>query len=163
MDEETNRIKQHIDTEREELGRNLDEIEYRVKSSTDLKAHFNKNTGLILGAAVAGGFFLSLAFRKSSNSDSNQGEESTSTRELKANTLAQPTLGVSKHLHRFSETIDSIFDGLVGVACGKLQSFVADVVPGFQTQYDGNDGGRLPVVDYMKSNIRNPSELASVK
>ena len=161
MDEETSKIKQHIDTEREELWRNLDEIEYRVKSATDLRAHFNKNTGLILGAAVAGGFLLSLAFRKSSNSDSNQGEESTSTTTLKANTLAQPTL-VSKHLHRFSETIDNIFDGLVGVACGKLQSFAADVVPGLQAKHDGNDEGRSPV-DYMKSSFGDPSELRSVK
>ena len=161
MDEETDMIKRHIDAEREELGRNLDEIEYRVKSATDLKAHFNRNTGLILGAAVAGGFLLSLAFRKS-NSDSNQGEDSPSTRALKANTLGQPALSVSKHVRRFSETIDSIFDGLVGVACGKLQSFVGDVVPGFQAQYDGSDGGRLPV-DYMKSNLRNPSEFTSVK
>ena len=54
MDQETDKIKQHIDTEREQLGRNLDEIEYRVKRATDLKGHFDKNTGWILGAAVAG-------------------------------------------------------------------------------------------------------------
>lgn len=75
MDEETNKIKQHIDSEREELGRNLDEIGYRVRSATDLKAHFNKNTGLILGAAVAGGWLLSMAFRKSSNSNGSQSTE----------------------------------------------------------------------------------------
>ena len=117
MDEKTDTIKRHIDAEREELGRNLDEIEYRVKSATDVKAHFDRNTGLIFGASVAGGFLLSLAFRKSSKSDSGQGEDSPST-----------------PVRRFSETIDSIFDGLVGVACGKLQSFVGGVVPGFQAQ-----------------------------
>ena len=105
-----------------------------MKSATDVKAHFDRNTGLIFGASVAGGFLLSLAFRKSSKSDSGQGEDSPSTKALKANTLGQPTLGVSKHVRRFSETIDSIFDGLVGVACGKLQSFVGGVVPGFQAQ-----------------------------
>jgi hypothetical protein len=55
MDEKVDTIKRHIDAEREELGRNLDEIEYRVKSATDLKAHFDKNTGLILGAAAFAG------------------------------------------------------------------------------------------------------------
>jgi hypothetical protein len=66
VDEETSTIKQHIDNEREQLGRNLDEIEYRVKKATDLKTHFDRNTGWILGAAVAGGFLLSRVFRKSS-------------------------------------------------------------------------------------------------
>lgn len=65
MVEETHKIKQHIADERENLGRNLDEIEYRLKDATDLKAHFDRNTGFILAAAVAGGFLLSLALRKS--------------------------------------------------------------------------------------------------
>src|SRR6185503_11931548 len=69
VDEETNKIKEHIDTERNRLGQNLDEIESRVKNATDLRAQFNKHTGWILGGAVAGGFLLSLAFRKPSNRD----------------------------------------------------------------------------------------------
>ena len=72
MDEETNRIKRYIDGEREELGRNLDEIEHRVRTATDLKAHFDKNTGLFIGAAVAGGFLLSRAFRESAPSEINR-------------------------------------------------------------------------------------------
>lgn len=137
MDEETNKIRTHIDTEREELGRNLDEIEYRVKGATDFKAHFNRNTGLILGAAVAGGFLLSLAFRKSSS------------------TAAQPTHRVTKHFHRLSETLDNIFDGLIGVASAKLQSIVGDAIPGFQAQYDAIDQqrGRSPVHHMKRQSI----------
>ena len=54
MVQEADKIKQHIENERESLSHNLDEIEYRFKDATDLKAHFERNTGLILGAAVAG-------------------------------------------------------------------------------------------------------------
>jgi len=142
MDEKTDTIKRHIDAERVELGRNLDEIESRVKNATDLKAQFKKNPGLILGAAAAGGFLLSLAFRKSSNSDSRQSGESVSAKESNPNKPAQRAPRVSKHLHRFSETLDNIFDGLVGVASAKLQSFVADAVPGFQEQFDVIDRQR---------------------
>jgi hypothetical protein len=78
VDQETSRIKRHIDTEREQLGRNLDEIEHRVKSAADLKAHFDKNTGWILGAAVAAGFLLSFAFGKSSTSGSTSNRKSDS-------------------------------------------------------------------------------------
>ena len=68
MVEETDKIKRHIENERESLSHDLDEIEYRFKDATDLKAHFDRNTGWILGAAVAGGFLLSLALGRSSRS-----------------------------------------------------------------------------------------------
>jgi len=37
VDDKTNEIKQRIDEEREQLGRNFDEIEDRVRGATDLK------------------------------------------------------------------------------------------------------------------------------
>ena len=43
---------------------------------------------------------------------------------------------VSSHLNRMSETFDDVVAGLVGVFSDKLQSFVADAVPGFREQYD---------------------------
>jgi hypothetical protein len=98
---------------------------------------------LILGAAVAGGFLLALAFRKSSNSDSSQSGESASTKERSANTAAQPTHRVSKHLHRFSETFDNIIRRTRRVASDKLQSFVANAVPGFQAQYARSIGSKI--------------------
>ena len=135
MDQETDKIKQHIDTEREQLGRNLDEIEYRVKRATDLKGHFDKNTGWILGAAVAGGFLLSLAFGKSSTPRSTSNRESDS-QPRSANIADQPKNPLGAHFHRLSDTVENIVGGLVGVASDKLHSFVADAVPGFREQYD---------------------------
>ena len=136
MDEETNKIKQHIDTEREQLGRNLDEIEHRVKSATDLKAHFDKNTGWILGAAVAGGFLLSRAFRNSSTSARSMPVRRTES--APSSTHA----AMSKHLSRVTDTVDDIFDGLAGVVADKLRSYVADVVPGFREHYAASDRQR---------------------
>ena len=130
MDEKTSTIKQHIDNEREQLGRNLDEIEYRVKKATDLKTHFDRNTPWILGGAVAGGFLLARLFHKSSSSErpprweTNATERNTST--------ANPRSPLS----RLSETLDNIFEGLVGVVSSKLHSVVADAVPGFGEEYD---------------------------
>ena len=133
MDQATNKIRQHIDTEREQLGRNLDEIGDRVKSATDLKAHFDRNTGWILGAAVAGGFLLSLACGKSSTASSIP----DSARESQAaNIAAQLPDPVSRQLRQVSDTVEDIVDGLVGVFSDKLHSFVADAVPGFREQYD---------------------------
>jgi hypothetical protein len=164
MDQETNKIKHHIDTEREQLGRAFDEIENRVKSATDLKGHYDRNTGLFLGAAVAGGFLLSLAFRKSSPSDRSRSMESFSGRTSTAANVAPSTHPAAKHLRRFAETVDDIFDGLVGVASERLQSFVANTVPGFQAQYDSIDRQRnRSSVHQMKPDLGNPSEFSAVK
>jgi hypothetical protein len=130
VDEETSTIKQHIDKEREELGRNLDEIELRVKHATDFKTYFDRNTGWILGAAVAGGFLLSAIFRKSPR-DESPWEPTSAEDNVRVTRSRVPT-----HLSRVSETLDNIFAGLVGVASERLQSVVADAVPGFREQYD---------------------------
>ena len=147
MDEETDKIVRHIDTQREQLGRNFDEIETRVKRATDFKAHFDKNTGWVLGAAVAGGFLLSFAFGKSSASGGSSNRESDS-QALSANISAQPKFPVATHLRRVSDTVDRIIGGLVGVVSAKLHSFVADAVPGFREQYDAIERQRGPSVHY---------------
>jgi ElaB/YqjD/DUF883 family membrane-anchored ribosome-binding protein len=134
VDEETSKIKHHIDSEREQLGRNLDEIEDRVRTATDLRAQFNKNTGWILGAAVAGGFLLSLTLGKSSNAVN--GGNVSDYGDVSGGSQAQPAHRISPHLQRVSETVDDILAGLVALASEKLQSFVADAVPGFREQYD---------------------------
>ena len=132
MDEETSTIKQRIDNEREQLGRNLDEIEDRVKKATDLKTHFDRNTPWILGGAVAGGFLLSRLFHKSSASGHIPRREANATeRNMSPANPRSPS-----HLSRLSETLDDIFEGLVGVVSNKMHSFVADAVPGFGEQYD---------------------------
>lgn len=158
MDEETSTIKQHIDNEREQLGRNLDEIEYRVKKATDLKTHFDRNTGWILGAAVAGGFLLSRVFRKSSAPVG--GRESNATeRNMNMAIPRSPS-----HLSQLSETLDNIFEGLVGVVSHKLHSLVADAVPGFGEQYDAieRQRGRSSVYP-MKPKLGAESDIAGVK
>jgi len=138
VDEETSTIEQHIDNEREQLGRNFDEIEHRVKQATDLKTHFDRNTGWILGAAVAGGFLLSRVIQKPSASESGPRREPIPAE--RPTNAANPRF--SSHLSRVSETVDNIFDGLVAVVSDKLHSFVADAVPGFREQYDAIDRQR---------------------
>jgi hypothetical protein len=151
MVEETDKIKQHIDKEREYLGRNLDEIEYRFKDATDLKAHFDRNTGLILGAAVAGGFLLSLTLGRSSRSTSTNLESDSEQR--RATVPSHSTRFVSDHLNRVSETVNDIVAGLVGVFSVKLHSLVADAIPGFREQYDTIKQRDSSLVHPMKSTV----------
>jgi hypothetical protein len=157
VDEKTSTIKQHIDDEREQLGRNLDEIEYRVKKATNLKNQFDRNTAWILGAAVVGGFALSRLLRTSSASEGGPRWQPNAT-EHNTNVITprSPT-----HLSRVSETLDDIFDGLVGVVSDKLHSFVADAVPGFRKQYDAIEGQRgRSSVHHMNGKLGTETEIA---
>jgi len=133
VDEETSRIRQHIDAERQQLGRNLDEIEHRVKNATEFKTYFNRHTAWILGAAVAGGVLLSRAFPSSASSDD---ETPDWDRNAGERSLTAPVRSGPSHLGRVSETLDDIFEGLVAVVSDKLHSFVADAIPGFRESYD---------------------------
>jgi hypothetical protein len=130
VDQDTNKIKQHIDWEREELGRNLDEFQHRVNRATDIRGHVDRNFGWVLGATAACGFLLGIASRRSSAAPLTHAAGFDSSERI-AGVRRNPRLG------RLYQTMGDIFDGLVGVASGKLQSLVADTVPGFREQMSG--------------------------
>jgi len=58
--EESDEIKKQIEERRAELGRHLNELEYRVKSATDVRAKFEENPVPMLGAAFGAGLLLAL-------------------------------------------------------------------------------------------------------
>jgi len=58
MDEKPDQILNHIEAQRDELGRNLNELETRVKETTDWRTYFDRNPMMMLGAALGGGVLL---------------------------------------------------------------------------------------------------------
>ncbi|MBC7927538.1 MAG: hypothetical protein H7039_17980 [Bryobacteraceae bacterium] len=58
MDDKPDQIIDHIEAQRDQLGRNLSELEDRVRETTDWRTHFEKNPVLVLGAALGGGLIL---------------------------------------------------------------------------------------------------------
>ena len=60
MVQESDRIKQHIDEARAELGRNLEQLEHRVKDVVDWHAYFDRDPFKMLTAAFGGGLLLGL-------------------------------------------------------------------------------------------------------
>jgi ElaB/YqjD/DUF883 family membrane-anchored ribosome-binding protein len=59
MDAQSEQIIKDIETKREKLGENLAELETKVRDATDWRTYYNRNPWIILGAAVAGGLFIS--------------------------------------------------------------------------------------------------------
>jgi ElaB/YqjD/DUF883 family membrane-anchored ribosome-binding protein len=58
--QESDRIKQHIDQTRAELGRNLSELEQRVKDVVDWRAYFDQDPFKVLAGAFGAGLLLGL-------------------------------------------------------------------------------------------------------
>jgi len=130
----------HIQDERLRLGHNIEEIEDRIKGATDLKGYFDRNTGMFLGAALAAGVIASVAMRKGGQQRerfiSNERQPMAFEAENVPREHSTGRRLADKHLDRISGTFDSIIDGLIGVACGKIVSLIGDAVPSFKSEYN---------------------------
>jgi hypothetical protein len=58
MDERPDQIIGHIEAQRDQLGRNLNELETRVRQTADWRTWFNRNPMMVMGAALGGGLLV---------------------------------------------------------------------------------------------------------
>lgn len=58
MDQKPDQIIGHIEAQKDQLGRNLNELEEKVRRTTDWRTYFDRNPMLVLGAAMGGGLLL---------------------------------------------------------------------------------------------------------
>jgi hypothetical protein len=134
--QETDKIKDHIDTQRGRLERDLNEIEHRVKRAVDWREWFERNPAAMLGAAAAGGFVLSLLLQRSSHASHDdeyvESDRRTSMAESRESKSASKT---SSQMGRMADTLDNTVAALLGVASRTVRDFVADVVPNFREEY----------------------------
>src|SRR3982751_523792 len=78
MDEKPDQIMSHIESQRDQLGRNLNELETRVKGATDWRVQFDKNPMLMMGVALGGGLLLGSIVGGSKKSSSRSSWSSSS-------------------------------------------------------------------------------------
>jgi heme A synthase len=142
--QETDTIKDHIDTERAKLERDLHEIEHRVTKAVDWREWFDRNPAGMLGAAAAGGFVLSLLLRRSSDTaqDGRYAGLDSSTSATGVRKLKSPST-TSSQMDRMVETFDNTLAALLGVASRKVRDFVSDMVPNFREEYSELEAKRF--------------------
>jgi DNA repair exonuclease SbcCD ATPase subunit len=58
MGERADAIEREIEQERAELGRNLEELETRVKEAADWRVQFERHSGAMMALAFGGGLLL---------------------------------------------------------------------------------------------------------
>ena len=61
MGANTDQIEREIRAERDELGRNLEDLEFKAKELADWKVHYRNHPGVFLGAAAGIGVLLGAA------------------------------------------------------------------------------------------------------
>lgn len=127
MDEKPEQILEYIETQRNKLGANLNELESRVRQTTDWRAHFDQNPMLMLGAALGGGIMLGAIV---SSALPRSTESYTGSRHFSPQT-ARDT-GASVQRHRASETMDHVKTALIAFATAKAKEFMSQALPGFE-------------------------------
>ena len=128
MGQTANQIETHIERTRNNLGSNLHELEYKIKSATDWKHHFQNSPMTMLGVAFGGGVFLATVLsggKRRRRSFSSAPEP----------TIHTPHAGTDRQKHQALETWDNIKGALIGVAATRFKDFIGEVVPGFQEQF----------------------------
>lgn len=58
MDERSDQIVEHIEHQRQNLGRNLDELQNRIKQTADWRSQFDRHPMALMGVAMGGGLLL---------------------------------------------------------------------------------------------------------
>jgi len=129
--ENTKQIEHTIVAERDQLGRNLNELETKAQQFVDWRTHYRNNPKVLLGIAVVGGLVLGAMARRGRSARSNGPSE-------KSPRLARPTSRLTRELQ---DTWLRVSDALLGVASAKVIEFVGSVVPGFSEQVSHSQPG----------------------
>jgi hypothetical protein len=149
MDQNSDQIVEHIERQRDELGRDLDELQTRVKRTTDWRSHYETHPFYFLGAAFGGGLLLSSMtgrsprhYKYSEPSSSYQGDETDYSYKRSYSTGGSSSLGSSASAYsesprtqyqkqRAMETLDVVKGALISFAASKAKDLLTDMLPGF--------------------------------
>ena len=127
MGEDTSQIEREIRIEREELGRNLDDLEQKAKDLADWRVHYARHPEVFLGAALGVGLILG-ALTAANGSES--ATESAYPREHR------PLRERSRKAAQVIDTWGHVSDALLGLATAKAIDVIAEFLPGFRDHYE---------------------------
>ena len=142
MGEITHEIEREIRDRREDLGRNLDELEDKARDLADWRTHYRNHHGVFLGAAFAAGALAAMATvpaasgstRLHALSDTDTSHDPYPTRASHATPRNATFARVAREVN---ETWGQIADALLRTASVRALQFVSELVPGVREQFEG--------------------------
>ncbi|HYI93440.1 MAG TPA: hypothetical protein VEX68_07845 [Bryobacteraceae bacterium] len=140
----------HIEEQRDELGRHINELESRVKKSVDWRAQFDRNPMLMMGVAMGGGLLLgaivngrsrddhswSSSGRNRSFSSPSEYPASSSSYSAPSTLSSQSAAPARESRRRPNDTIEQMKTALIGFATAKAKEFMSEALPGFSHYLD---------------------------
>lgn len=158
MDEKPDQILGHIESQRSELGRNLSELETRVRRGTDWKTYLDRNPMMMLGVALGGGLLLGTALGRRNHHrgarSHSSGVSSSALGFASAGAVSSPSNSrmMAAQRQQISQTMDHVKAALVGFGIAKAKEFMCQAIPGFDLHLSeaqqkhtsqGSDQGRF--------------------
>jgi len=142
MADQTDQLQQHIESKRNELGHNIDELEKKVKKAADWHTYFEEYPMTAIGVAFGGGILLAMLVGDRSRRSYRPTDEDRAweASELRRPIRDQRVLGETRE--KFSETIDTVKGALIGLATSKVRDMLSDAMPGFREQYENAERSR---------------------
>lgn len=149
MGEITNQIEQEIREKRDNLGRNLDELEGKARDLADWRSHYRNHSAAFIGAAFATGVVLGLVTvsRRYDVGDVEEIDLDTTHDPYRNRARQSASRGdgtAARALRQVGETWEQIADALLRTASTKAIELVGEFVPGFRdnvrrrdSHYDG--------------------------
>ena len=135
MGEDTRQIEREIRAERDDLGRNLQELQRQTRDLTDWRTHYRNHSGAVLAAAFGGGLIIGLL--SAPHGRQRFPSEVPRTRFRPAGLGALQALGDNPRARQqVGETWEQILDTLIGVASAKAIDVLGSYVPGFRHEFE---------------------------
>jgi hypothetical protein len=172
MDEKPDQIMNHIESQRDQLGRNLNELESRVKRTTDWRAQFDSNPMLMMGVALGGGLLLGTMVGGSRSRSSRTSSWSSSPRSYSSSSsgmsssasyaTSPSTSSVSsspamrEQRRKASDTLENMKAALIGFATAKVKEFMSEALPGFSQHLEEAEHRQRPSGEFTATNTGYP-------
>ena len=147
MGENTNQIEQEIRARREDLGRNLNELEDKAREMADWHTHYRNHSAAFLSVAFGAGVVLGLATMPRRQRRPALGPVQFTEAELDRDVqrpkhTAWPGRPVgngttARALRTLSDTWGQITDALLATASAKAVQVVSDLIPDVRNHLDG--------------------------
>jgi hypothetical protein len=124
VDEKSSEIIDEIETSRDKLGENLNDLESRMREATNWRTYYERHPYLFIGSAVGGGLLLSGILRGSKSSNGG-----TVRHEVRHE-------GLPREKGPASEILDKVKTALVVYGTAKAKEALGEVLPGFREYID---------------------------